>query len=77
VAGKFPSLKPNQIIKLLHKLGFVERRQTGSHLIFKHPATKKVVIVPIHGNKDIKIGTLRSIIKQAGFKLQDLKKFLG
>lgn len=59
------AFKPKEIVKILRKLGFIEKRQTGSHLIFYNPAKKTIIPVPIH-NKDLKKGLLRSIIKQAG-----------
>ncbi|HEY5392663.1 MAG TPA: type II toxin-antitoxin system HicA family toxin, partial [Hanamia sp.] len=43
-------------------------RQTGSHKIFKHPTKKGIVVVPEHGKEDVKMGTLDSILKQAGLK---------
>lgn len=36
---KLPVIKPKQIVKVLQKIGFVERRQTGSHLILSHSNT--------------------------------------
>jgi len=40
----------------------------GSHKQFKHPTKKERVTVP-HPNRNIPIGTLKSIEKQAGIKL--------
>ena len=63
-----PSIKPlpyRAVIKKLRKHGFVFRRATGgSHEIWWNKKTKKICVVPHH--KEIKTGTLRSIIKQAG-----------
>jgi len=41
----------------------------GSHRYFKHPTKPGKVCVPDHGGKDIKLGTLKSIARQAGIKL--------
>lgn len=73
----FPIVKPRQIVKLLLAKGFVERRVTGSHHIFRHPKTGAIVPVPLHGNRDLKAGTLRSILKMADVSLQELDDFLG
>ena len=59
-----PTFKPKEVASILQKLGFVQKRQTGSHLIMYHPDLKKIIPVPMH-TKDIKTGTLKSIIKQA------------
>lgn len=58
------SFKPKEVIKILERLGFVKKRQTGSHLILYHPTKKRIIPVPIH-NKDLKRGLLRAIIGQS------------
>ncbi|MEE0998479.1 MAG: type II toxin-antitoxin system HicA family toxin [Treponemataceae bacterium] len=55
------------IIRLLKTDGWVEVRQIGSHKQFKHPVKQGLVTVPCH-SKDIAIGTLNSILNQAGLK---------
>ena len=57
------------LIKQLQKDGWYEVNQVGSHKQFKHPAKKGRVTVP-HPSRDIPIGTLKSIEKQAGIKLR-------
>jgi len=49
----------------LQKHGWVIISQEGSHIKLKHPTKSGRVIVP-HPNKDLPIGTYRSILKQAG-----------
>ena len=43
--------------------------QKGSHVQFKHPDKKGRVTVP-HPERDIPVGTLKSIEKQSGLKLR-------
>jgi predicted RNA binding protein YcfA (HicA-like mRNA interferase family) len=57
------------LIKHLQKDGWYEVNQVGSHKQFKHPVKKGRVTVP-HPNRDIPIGTLKSIEKQAEIKLR-------
>ncbi len=58
-------LSYRDVIKKLRKLGFVFRRATGgSHEIWWNEATRKTCVVPHH--KEIKPGTLKSILRQAG-----------
>jgi len=64
------NIKPRQVIKLLKNIGFKESRQTGSHLIFLDLKTGKIIVVPIHP-KDLKIGVVRTIIKQSGLSKKD------
>ena len=56
--------------KRLRKAGCVEKRQRGSHLSVSCPPGK-TGIVPVHGSRDIPIGTLRSIERQTGVRLRN------
>ena len=67
---KLPSLKPREVLKRLKKLGFIEHHQVGSHLTLKHPETKRRAVVPMH-LKDIKKGTLLSLLKEAGVEKEE------
>ncbi len=60
------------VIKQLHKNGWYEVSQVGSHKQFKHPTKKGRVTVP-HPNRDIPIGTLKSIERQAAIKLRPFR----
>lgn len=60
------------LMKLLGRNGFNLTRSKGSHHIFYNPITNKTVVVPSHGNKDLKKGTFLAIIKQAGITKEDI-----
>ena len=53
------------LIKIVEKDGWYFVRQNGSHKIYQHHIKKGNVIIPFH-NKDLKIGTLKQILKDAG-----------
>ena len=53
------------ISRLLHD-GFEQVSIRGSHYKFVHRATRRHVIVP-HPKRDLPIGTVRSIYRQAGW----------
>jgi predicted RNA binding protein YcfA (HicA-like mRNA interferase family) len=53
--------------RTLPRLGFVQIRQTGSHLILRKE--NRTVVVPQH--KPIKPGTLKGVIEQAGLSLDE------
>ena len=57
------------VIKELRADGWYEVNQAASHKQFKHPTKNGRVTVP-HPKRDIPIGTLGSIEKQAGIKLR-------
>lgn len=56
-----------ELIKKLKADGWFKVGGKGDHEKFKHPFKKGHVIVP-HPRKDIAIGTLRNIYKQAGWR---------
>jgi len=58
-----------EVIRALRRDGWCEVNQVGSHKQFKHPVKPGRVTVP-HPRRDIPLGTLRSIEKQAGIKLR-------
>jgi len=60
-----PHLSGREIIRALERLGFVQARQRGSHVVLKKSTPEGTVgcVVPLHS--EVAIGTLRSILKQA------------
>ena len=60
-------VKSTDLIKELEADGWVLDRIRGSHHVFKHPTKPGAVPVP-HPKKDMKIGTVNAIRKQAGLK---------
>ena len=62
-----------EVIKKLRKLGFAFRRSTGgSHEIWWDEKTKRTCVVPHH--KEVRIGTLRSILRQAEVSEEEFLK---
>ena len=55
----------DQAIRTLKKLGFKKVRQRGSHVVLKRQTKEGQVgcVVPLH--PELKIGTLKGILKQA------------
>jgi predicted RNA binding protein YcfA (HicA-like mRNA interferase family) len=58
-----------EVIRALTRDGWYEVNRVGSHKQFKHPTKKGRATVP-HPKRDIPVGTLKSIEKQAGIKLR-------
>jgi predicted RNA binding protein YcfA (HicA-like mRNA interferase family) len=61
-------MNSREVIKELLRKGWFEVAQVGSHKQFKHADKVGRVTVP-HPRRDLPIGTLKSIEKQAGIKL--------
>lgn len=57
------------VIKILEKHGFKCVRINGSHHIMSNGIMQPFT-VPVHGKRDIPIGTLKSIERQSGVKLK-------
>ncbi len=73
--GKLGRLPARKVIQKLKKVGFVETHQRGSHVYLKNKERAKIVTVPVHGSKDIPIGTLYNIvIRQAGLSVEDFNR---
>ena len=60
--SKLPLLKAKEVIKILYKVGFIFRRQKGSHMFFEHPDGRTTVI-PNHPSEQIDRGLLNKIVK--------------
>jgi len=58
-------MKSAEIIKILKADGWYVFNIRGSHHQFKHPSKTGKVTVP-HPKADLPIGTVKSILKQAG-----------
>lgn len=58
--------KAKELLKILQADGWQVVRINGSHHILKHPTKPGMPIIPMH-NKDLRIGTYKTILKQAGF----------
>jgi predicted RNA binding protein YcfA (HicA-like mRNA interferase family) len=58
-----------EVIRILLRHGWLEVAQAGSHKQFKHATKAGRVTVP-HPKRDMPMGTLKSIERQAGIKLR-------
>ncbi len=77
MGGVLPVLSGKRVIQALHRAGFITERIVGSHHVLVHGAdASRAVTVPVHGNRDLKPGTLRSIIRQTGFTVEAFVKLL-
>ena len=69
---KYPLLSAREIVSALHKVGFEEVSQRGSHKKLENSSDPpRTVIVPMHD--EVARGTFKSILQQANI---DLETFL-
>ncbi len=52
--------------------GWIRVRTRGSHRAYQRPNSGQTIIVPVHANRDLKPGTQRSIMRDAGLTDDDL-----
>lgn len=65
---KLPALTAREVDRILRRAGFVAVRQKGSHKFYLRES--QGVTVPQH-SRDLRRGTLRAIIKQAGMSVEE------
>ena len=66
--GKYPVLKPVEVIAILNNLGFAEVRQRGAHKQFRHPDGRGTT-VSVHSGRDISPILLRQIARDIGMTI--------
>ena len=57
---------------VLQRHGWELKRIRGSHHIFSKDGNPAILTVPVHGNKSLKKGTLRSLMRAAKLSEEDL-----
>jgi predicted RNA binding protein YcfA (HicA-like mRNA interferase family) len=76
VSTRLPALTSKDVLRVLQRAGFYLHHTTGSHYYLKHPGRPGVrVTLPWH-SRDLKRGTLASIIDQAGYTVDEFVKLL-
>jgi predicted RNA binding protein YcfA (HicA-like mRNA interferase family) len=66
------SISGKQLCKIVEKRGWILQRITGSHYIYENPQEEKILSIPVHSNQDLKIGTLKALMKIANLIEDDL-----
>jgi predicted RNA binding protein YcfA (HicA-like mRNA interferase family) len=61
-----------RMCRILEKHGWALVRVRGSHHAYQMPGHLATIIVPVHGNDDLKLGTQKGIMKDAGLTEDDL-----
>jgi predicted RNA binding protein YcfA (HicA-like mRNA interferase family) len=68
---RMPRVTAREIVQFLKAQGFVEDRQTGSHLTLWHPERGVSATVPVHTGVDLGRGLAIRILKDAGYTVED------
>jgi predicted RNA binding protein YcfA (HicA-like mRNA interferase family) len=70
---KLTPAKPDEVKRVLERLGFNSVRQSGSHAVYHH-ADGRWTTVPIHKGRDLGKGILRKILKDAKISVDEFEK---
>lgn len=62
---ELPKISGDEAIEIFQRLGFQRVRQKGSHVVLRRG--DKGCVIPRH--KELALGTLRSVIRQAGISV--------
>ena len=71
--GKLRILSGRQVCTILSRQGFVEIRQRGSHIVMQKQLPDTTVTVPVPNHAELRIGTLKSIIRQSGISKSEFE----
>ena len=73
---KLPSIRAREVVRVAEAIGFVLDRQRGSHAVYYRATDKRRVVIPMHGTKDLKPGTLRGIVQDLGLTIEEFTQRL-
>ena len=74
--AELPVLRSREVVAALGRAGFFVHHQSGSHAVLRHRTeTSRRVTVPMH-SRDLKRGTLRSIVREAGLSVDEFVRLL-
>lgn len=74
--SELPTIQGKQAIAAFSRDGFSVVRINGSHHVMKKPGHLYLLVVPVHGTKALKPGTLRSLIRTAGLTVEEFVQLL-
>ena len=69
--AKLARLSGRKVIQKLERAGFAVTHIRGSHHYLKSEDGTRIATVPVHGSKDVPVGTLYNIVaRQAGLSVE-------
>ena len=67
------SISGKRLCKVVERKGWVLRRVTGSHHIYEKAGVEQILSIPVHRDQDLKVGTLKALMKVAQLSEEDLR----
>ncbi len=66
-------ISPENMERILLRLGFERKRQVGSHILFAHP-DGRCTVVPFHKGEDLGRGLIRKILRDIDISPEEYEK---
>ena len=66
------AISGKMLCKIVERNGWKLKRVTGSHHIYVKDGVAAILSIPVHSNRDLPKGTLKSIMKDAELTEEDL-----
>ena len=73
---KAPRVTAREVIRVIERIGFIQVRASGSHLIFRNEAGRRTT-VPFHATEILHPKTLASILRDVGLTIEEFQKKLN
>ena len=70
---KLRVLSGKAVCQILSRHGFVEVRRRGSHIVMQKKESGDTTTMPIPDHRELRIGTLQSIIRQSGIQRSEFE----
>jgi predicted RNA binding protein YcfA (HicA-like mRNA interferase family) len=67
------SISGKRLCKIIERKGWVLKRVTGSHHIYEKTGVEQILSIPVHRDQDLKVGTLKALMKVAQLSEEDLR----
>jgi predicted RNA binding protein YcfA (HicA-like mRNA interferase family) len=67
------AISGKMLCKIVERYGWELKRVTGSHHIYVKEGIDSILSIPVHSNRDLPKGTLKSIMKDAELTEEDLE----
>ena len=71
--AKLPLLSGREVCRVLEAHGFSEVRRRGSHIVMQRMHEGLTTTVPVPDHRELRTGTLMSIIRQSGLRRTDFE----
>lgn len=72
---RLPQISGKELIKILHKFGFIFTRQKGSHVRLEKLTPEEIIKLTIPMHNQLKKGTLNQILKDSKINEKELEEY--